>query len=577
MNSSIDLKFKKVYNNYGTHYYGWKMVVNQFINMVITYYNNNINEELNFDNKIFFDEWIEKFLIWGNKIEKQKILDKINKKNYDIITFIHNPPYLKYYEVDNLNKIQEQIILSDDLLLNKNLFDELSINNIDNRIKYLYTFSISHKIYIYNNYPTYRNKIVSIYHPIDIYTEPEKSFNFNLFILNKKIIHIGWWLRNFKTFIDFKLPVKYSKNFLIKNDFKDSWDIFSKKYDISDINILENLTNSDYENIFKEACIFIDLEDCVANNTILECIKFNTPIITRRHPSVEEYIGKDYPLFFETNTDLLLLNNANYLDDNILKAHNYLVNMNKSHISLNTFNNKLIYDIHKLKNNNNNLLTWCCFIFENINKEQIDNFIRNFNNQTCLDLLYLKFFINEKIYNNTDIFNIELKIHINTILGSNKNISLIIINDENDENDENIFNICLENIQTEYFNIVNINDIFHNDYSQKHIEFLNLNVNCDITITSYTLINSKKNKISKIIYNNNKMIFFNKLKKNKFVLSGIIWRAKIFEIIHLSLELDFLNNKNSDNIRSILYNCITNNLNIINISDNPDMLIKIII
>ena len=394
----------------------------------------------------------------------------------------------------------------------------------------MYTFSISHKIYIYNNYPTYRNKIVSIYHPIDIYTEPEQSFDYNLFILNKKIIHVGWWLRNFKTFIDFKLPDKYSKNFIIKNDFKDSWDIFSQKYDISDINILENLTNSEYENIFKEACVFIDLEDCVANNTILECIKFNTPIITRRHPSVEEYIGKDYPLFFETNNDLLLFNDANYLDDNILKAHNYLVNMNKSHVSLNTFNNKLIYDIHKLKNNNNNVLTWCCFIFENINKEQIDNFITNFNNQTCLDLLYLKFFINEKIYNNTDIFNIELKIHINTILGSNEKISLIIINDDNDEN---ILNLCLENIQTEYFNIVNINDIFHSEYSQKHIDFLNLNVNCDITITSYTLINSKKNKKSKIIYKNNKMIFLNKLKKNKFVLSGIIWRAKMFEIIYL--------------------------------------------
>jgi hypothetical protein len=59
---------------------------------------------------------------------------------------------------------------------------------------------------------------------------------------------------------------------------------------------------TDYENILKESCIFIDLEDCVANNTILECIKFNTPVITRRHPSIEEYIGKDYPLFFENGT-----------------------------------------------------------------------------------------------------------------------------------------------------------------------------------------------------------------------------------------------------------------------------------
>ena len=47
----------------------------------------------------------------------------------------------------------------------------------------------------------------------------------------------------------------------------------------------------------------------------------------------------------------------------------------------------------------------------------------------------------------------------------------------------------------------------------------------------------------------------------------------MFEIIYLSLELEFLNN----NIRNILYQCIKNNLNIINISDNSDMLIKITI
>jgi len=100
LNNSIDLKFKKIYNNYGTHYYGWKMVINQFVNLCINYYNNNENEKLIFHKQIFFDEWIEKLLIWGNKIEKQKILDKISSKNYDIITFIHSPPYLKWYNFD---------------------------------------------------------------------------------------------------------------------------------------------------------------------------------------------------------------------------------------------------------------------------------------------------------------------------------------------------------------------------------------------------------------------------------------------------------------------------------------------
>jgi hypothetical protein len=316
-----------------------------------------------------------------------------------MITFIHSPPYLKWYHFDtDIEQTKKELIISDDLMLNNNLFNELTINNLDNKITYLYTFSIHHKKYIYDNYPDYRNKLVSIYHPIDILNinaivnETNSNFNFDLFMSSKKIIHIGWWLRNFKTFINFKQPEKYSKIILVKNDFKEQWNIFSKNYDINDIIIFENLDNNDYESIFKDSCVFIDLEDSVANNTILECIKFNTPIITRRHPSIEEYLGKNYPLFFETDDDLLLFNNETYLEEMIFKAANYLINMNKTHISLNTFNNKLIYDICKLKNTNKNMLTWCCFIDKNINKDLFDNFINNFVNQNGLSLFYLKIF-----------------------------------------------------------------------------------------------------------------------------------------------------------------------------------------
>jgi hypothetical protein len=574
-NKLIDLKFKKKYNNYGFHYYGWKMVINQFVNMVIDYYNTT-NETLLFSQKIFFDEWIEKLMIWGNKIEKHKILDKIIEKNYNIISFIHNPPYLKYYESNNIN-LQKEVFITDDLFLNQNLFNELEINNINHRITYLYSFSLFHKKYIYDNYPDYKNKIVSLYHPIDINTEEDKLFDFNLFKFNKKIFHVGWWLRNFKTFTDLNLCNNYSKWFLIKNDFKDSWDNFIKNNDnrSNNFNVLENLSNLEYENIFKQSCIFIDLEDCVANNTILECIKFNTPVITRRHPSIEEYIGKDYPLFFESNEDLLMLNDENLLDDLIYKANNYLINMDKTHVCLNTFNNKLVYDIHKLKNNNNNMLTWCCFINEfinkSINKEIFADFIRRFKEQTCNNLLQLKFFINENFYNNLEYFNIELKIYINTILGSNSNIFLVIMNDNMSQ--QNVFKLSSQSIQTEYFNIINIHDIFDNNYSKLQIDYLNTNVNCDITTTSYTLFNSKKDKNKNMVIKNNKMIFLNKIKKYNFGLSGIVWRTKIFEIINFSNEDEKCSYENC-NVTNILTKCIKNNLNIINTSDNSNMLIK---
>ena len=243
-----------------------------------------------------------------------------------------------------------------------------------------------------------------------------------------------------------------------------------------------------------------------------------------------------------------------------------------------------------------------------------DKFISNFISQINFELLYLKFFIEENLYKDDDIFGIEFKIHISTILELYKNISVVIIkdninntddnnsnnvlnsddnnvlnsdsdsnNDNNYDNDNeeknnsiindniNLINLCLSNIETEYFNIVNINDLFYVNYSDRCVSFFNINSNCDIITTSYKLINKIKNKTSNIIIKTEKMVFLNKIKKYKITLSAIVWRAKIFELINfndLNIYNDFIN------IKNILYKCIENNLNIVNISDNSEMLIK---
>ena len=174
----------------------------------------------------------------------------------------------------------------------------------------------------------------------------------------------------------------------------------------------------------------------------------------------------------------------------------------------------------------------------------------------------------------------------------NKNVNDYLNSDSNDEinNDEvveetngesnviinnniSLINLCLLNIDTEYFNIVNITDLFHVDYSKMCVDFLNSNFNCDITTTSYTLVNKIKNKTNNIIIKPEKMIFLNKIKKYKFTLSGIIWRAKIFELINFN-DLNIYNDFNK--IKNILYKCVENNLNIVNITDNSEMLVKLI-
>ena len=110
---------------------------------------------------------------------------------------------------------------------------------------------------------------------------------------------------------------------------------------------MDVVTQNSYNILLSKNIIFIDLFDASANNTILECIVRNTPIIVNKLEAVVEYLGEDYPLYFtnlnEVN-DLLTL-------EKITKAHNYLKEMNKSDLTIEYFYKKLLSEIQIYFNN----------------------------------------------------------------------------------------------------------------------------------------------------------------------------------------------------------------------------------
>ena len=70
----------------------------------------------------------------------------------------------------------------------------------------------------------------------------------------------------------------------------------------------------------------LDLYDASANHAIVECIARNTPILVNPLESVVEYLGEDYPLYFNS------LDEAAWKAENIdlvLSAHEYLVHYPK--------------------------------------------------------------------------------------------------------------------------------------------------------------------------------------------------------------------------------------------------------
>ena len=191
-----------------------------------------------------------------------------------MITFIHNPPFLLWNDEKEKKRISSEMIVSNNHQFNENVFNEIKRVELNKHITFLYTLSNDHKRYLLNTYPEYKNKIVSIYHPINIETTEDKKFNIELFLINKKIYNIGWWLRNFKSFINFSPPSDFKKIIIVKDDFeRPFYKTIVPNNDISSVEIISQMNDEEYSNLFKNSCVFADIIDCIANNTVLEWYK----------------------------------------------------------------------------------------------------------------------------------------------------------------------------------------------------------------------------------------------------------------------------------------------------------------
>jgi hypothetical protein len=539
-----NLIYKNIYDNYGLHYYGWKEVINHFIK--------NYEKNTVFNQQFFFDEWLEKFLVWGDKQEKNFYLKEIYSNNYKIISFIHNPPFQKWYNKDYRTNIKNKIIYNDEHT-NKNLIKNIDDYELEDKIVYLYTLTNYHKEYIYNKCPEFKNKLLSLHHPIELNAH-DNLFDFSLFCQNKQIIHIGWWLRNFKTFIDFKQPKEYHKTILIKNDFENEWNNISTSYKLDNITIVKELSNTEYEKIFTNSCIFIDLEDSSATNTVIECIKFNTPIIIRKIPSVVEYLGEKYPLYFETNDDLNLFNNPNYLLKMISKANEYISKMNKTHIELQTFNSKINYDLNKLDENENNMLTWFCFINDlNDIDRKLLNLYNNFISQNDNSKLKLHIVICDTISLHEKYSDFLEKIQKYSELVYNISYSTQKIDGYND-----FLDLSSEICNTEYLVIIDIEDQHTKRYSCIFINFLNNNPTCDVIFSSYK-ITTHCEYSEDFIFKKSTMLFNSNYNSIVLPETGMVWRKNMSKLVGKFIHL-----KNKKYIlREYWYRTISKNFNIV--------------
>ena len=111
---------------------------------------------------------------------------------------------------------------------------------------------------------------------------------------------IDGFLQKQRELCPFKLPKKFEEN----------------TFEVSRLN------DEDYDNLFVENIVFLDLYAASANNGVIESIARATPTLVNKLPSTVEYFGKEYPFFFDSLEEAA----EKALDfDLVKKTHEYLL------------------------------------------------------------------------------------------------------------------------------------------------------------------------------------------------------------------------------------------------------------
>jgi hypothetical protein len=313
IHKNILIQVKRYCKYKSEHRGGWNSIINSFITKNIF----NDKAEL-----LFFDLIEEYFLFNKNKI--------LENNWCGIIHLTPNTPKeLEKYNLNNMFK------------------DDIFINSLKN-CKFIITLCDYIKNYLLQKFNEINLKVpvISIKHPIDF--NNVIPFNIQLYIdnPNKKLIQIGQQLRKLSSIYEINITnhnklwltgisnLQFCENMLIMeykrnnkyvpNNYKD---LFTYVKDFNE-----------YDKLLEKNIVFIDLYDSAANNVVLECIIRNTPLIVNRTPGVVEYLGEDYPLYFNSLVEVDGLLNL----DNLKSGHEYLKNMNKEDITMEHFFDKFI-------------------------------------------------------------------------------------------------------------------------------------------------------------------------------------------------------------------------------------------
>ncbi len=232
---------------------------------------------------IYLDTFIEKSFNWHP--------EGVKPHRQPWVGMIHNPPSVPHW--------------FDHEQSNTMIFARPEFKASIPHCRGMYVFSDYHKRELEKHFDF---PINTLFHPTDI---PEEKWSWEKFQhnSNKQIVQIGWWLRKLHSI--YLLPTtRYTRVHLRKNDanidkfmaqeVEHEFNGYFPPEKYAGTKVVNYLSNRQYDRLLSENVVFIELYDSSANNTIVECLARHTPLLVNPIPAVVEYLGEDYPLYFNT-------------------------------------------------------------------------------------------------------------------------------------------------------------------------------------------------------------------------------------------------------------------------------------
>lgn len=189
--------------------------------------------------------------------------------------------------------------------------------------------------------------VVALVHPTEA---PAVRFEWGRYAQNPepKVIQVGWWLRRFRSI--YELPVSRFQRAVLTpvmperhTDFRDAvardTSRASRNPGAEDAVLsLPYQTHEGFDELLAENLVFLHLYDSVCNNTLVECIVRETPVLVNPLSSVVEYLGHAYPCYFTSLEEA-----ANKAEDQgcVQAAHEYLRALPKHPFTAEHFRNSL--------------------------------------------------------------------------------------------------------------------------------------------------------------------------------------------------------------------------------------------